>query len=70
MPAKISVAQAAAQRDAGKFILEVRQPDEWAEYHVPGSTLIPLGELKSPCQRGAARQRSGRSGWFAHGDGA
>jgi len=25
----------------------VRQPEEWNEFHVPGSTLIPLGELAS-----------------------
>jgi rhodanese-related sulfurtransferase len=23
----------------------VRQPEEWAEVHIPGATLIPLGEL-------------------------
>lgn len=45
LPAEISVAEAVAKRDAGAFILDVRQPEEWAEYHVPGSTLIPLGEL-------------------------
>lgn len=44
-PAEISVAEAAAKREAGAFILDVRQPEEWNEYHVPGSTLIPLGEL-------------------------
>ncbi len=44
---EISVEAAAAKRDAGAFILDVRQPEEWNEYHVPGSTLIPLGELAS-----------------------
>lgn len=44
-PREISVAAAAAKRDAGAFILDVRQPEEWNEFHVPGSTLIPLGEL-------------------------
>ena len=47
LAAEISVAQMAAKRDAGAFILDVRQPDEWAEYHVPGSTHIPLGELQA-----------------------
>jgi rhodanese-related sulfurtransferase len=46
-PLEISVEEAAAKRDAGAFILDVRQPDEWNEFHVPGSTLIPLGELAS-----------------------
>ena len=44
-PMEISVADAAARRTAGAFILDVRQPEEWVEAHIPGSTLIPLGEL-------------------------
>jgi rhodanese-related sulfurtransferase len=28
-------------------MLDVRQPDEWAAGHIPGATLIPLGELSS-----------------------
>jgi rhodanese-related sulfurtransferase len=34
-------------RDSGAFILDVREPDEWNESHIPGATLIPLGELAS-----------------------
>jgi rhodanese-related sulfurtransferase len=45
LPAEVSVAEAAAKRDAGAFILDVRTPDEWKDFHVPGSTLIPLDEL-------------------------
>lgn len=44
-PREVSVAEAVAKRDAGAFILDVRQPEEWNEFHVPGSTLIPLAEL-------------------------
>jgi rhodanese-related sulfurtransferase len=44
-PLEISVDEAVAKRDAGVFILDVRQPEEWNELHVPDSTLIPLGEL-------------------------
>jgi len=47
LPDEISVAEAAAKRDAGAFILDVRQPDEWNEVHVPGSTLIPLDQLEA-----------------------
>lgn len=47
MPKEISTSQALNLRNAGAFILDVRQPEEWNEYHVPGSTLIPLGELES-----------------------
>ena len=44
-PLEISVDEAVAKRDSGAFILDVRQPEEWNEVHVPDSTLIPLGEL-------------------------
>lgn len=46
-PLEISLEEAIAKQEAGAFILDVRQPEEWNEYHVPGSTLIPLGELAS-----------------------
>ncbi len=41
------MADAAKKRDAGAFILDVRTPEEWNEYHVPGSTLIPLDQLSN-----------------------
>ncbi|CAG1014174.1 MAG: rhodanese-like domain-containing protein [Anaerolinea sp.] len=44
---EISVAEAATLRQAGAFILDVREPSEWTEFHIPGATLIPLGELSS-----------------------
>ena len=47
LPLEISVSEAAAMRDAGAFVLDVREPDEWNESHIPGATLIPLGELAS-----------------------
>lgn len=47
LPKEVSTTQAVSLRNAGAFILDVRQPDEWNEYHVPGSTLIPLGELEA-----------------------
>jgi rhodanese-related sulfurtransferase len=46
-PDEISVAEAAAKRDAGAFILDVRTQEEWNEYHIPGSTLIPLDQLET-----------------------
>jgi len=46
-PSEISVEEAVAKRDSGAFILDVREPDEWNQFHVPDSTLIPLGELAS-----------------------
>jgi len=47
LPLEISVADAAAKRVAGAFILDVREPSEWADFHVSGATLIPLGSLAS-----------------------
>ncbi len=47
LPKEISVQEAYAKRQDGAFILDVRQPEEWVDVHVPGSTLIPLGELDS-----------------------
>jgi rhodanese-related sulfurtransferase len=47
LSAEVSVADAFALRTAGAFILDVREPDEWAAGHVPDATLIPLGDLAS-----------------------
>ena len=47
LPAEVSVKQAAELRDQGVFVLDVREPDEWAQAHIPGATLIPLGELQN-----------------------
>jgi rhodanese-related sulfurtransferase len=46
-PLEVSVPEAAALRAAGAFILDVREQHEWDEYHVPGSTLIPLAFLET-----------------------
>lgn len=35
----------AAAHAAGAVVLDVRNPDEYEEGHVPGAVLIPLGEL-------------------------
>ena len=45
LASEISISEALAKRDAGAFILDVRQPDEWNEAHIPDSTLIPLDQL-------------------------
>jgi rhodanese-related sulfurtransferase len=45
MAATVSVAEAARLRDAGAFLLDVREPAEWASFHLAGATLIPLGSL-------------------------
>jgi len=47
LPAEVSVADALALREGGAFVLDVREPSEWAAVHIPDATLIPLGELAS-----------------------
>ncbi|MCS7011626.1 MAG: rhodanese-like domain-containing protein [Anaerolineales bacterium] len=42
---EITVEQAYEKYQQGAFFLDVRQPEEWNQYHVPNTTLIPLGEL-------------------------
>jgi rhodanese-related sulfurtransferase len=44
-PAEVSVADAVAMRDAGAYILDVREQFEWDSFHIPNSTHIPLGQL-------------------------
>ena len=47
LPMEVDVAKAAAMRDAGAFILDVRELDEWVTGHIPDATLISLGSLAS-----------------------
>lgn len=42
---EITVAQAVEKWKAGTFLLDVRTPEEWADVHVEGTTLIPLDDL-------------------------
>jgi RND superfamily putative drug exporter len=42
---EVDLATFAAAYAAGAALLDVRNPDEYEEKHVPGAVLIPLGEL-------------------------
>jgi rhodanese-related sulfurtransferase len=42
---EIDVDDLAQRREAGQTVLDVRNPDEYEDVHVPGVLLIPLGEL-------------------------
>ncbi|MEO8406977.1 MAG: rhodanese-like domain-containing protein [Oxalobacteraceae bacterium] len=42
----VDVKQGAALQNSGALLLDVRETDEYAEAHAPGSTLIPLGQLQ------------------------
>jgi rhodanese-related sulfurtransferase len=41
----VSVSVAAELNAEGAFVLDVREPDEFAAGHIAGATLIPLGQL-------------------------
>jgi rhodanese-related sulfurtransferase len=45
LPKEVSVQDAYDLREAGAFILDVREPEEWQQVHIPDATLIPLAEL-------------------------
>jgi rhodanese-related sulfurtransferase len=44
---EVDVDTAYSMYQEGAFVLDVREQSEWDEYHAPGTTLIPLGELAS-----------------------
>ncbi len=71
---EIDVDELRTHHEAGAPIIDVRQPDEYDEAHVPGAQLIPLGEVPERmdelpdarplyliCRSGA---RSGKAGEF------
>lgn len=45
-PPEIGPQEARALLDAGAYLLDVREPDEWAAGHADEATHIPLGELE------------------------
>ncbi len=47
LPRDISVGEAYQLYQAGAFVLDVRTQEEWNEYHIPNTTLIPLDQLPS-----------------------
>lgn len=44
-PDSVTVTQVPALQSQGTLLIDVREPDEYATGHAPGSTLIPLGQL-------------------------
>ena len=47
LPPEVDVAQAYRLYQQGAFVLDVRTPQEWDEFHAPNTTLIPLDELQN-----------------------
>jgi molybdopterin-guanine dinucleotide biosynthesis protein A/rhodanese-related sulfurtransferase len=44
---EIDVEELAERHAAGAYVLDVRNPDEYEDGHVPGAVLLPLGELNA-----------------------
>ncbi len=44
-PIEVDLDAFAEAHSAGATVLDVRNPDEYEEGHVPGAVLLPLGEL-------------------------
>ena len=42
---EIDVGELARLREAGVVLVDVREPDEYESFHVPGAQLIPLAEV-------------------------
>ena len=42
---EIDVAELAQARQAGAPLIDVREPDEFSQAHVPGATLVPLATV-------------------------
>lgn len=47
LPVEVDVVRTVAMRAAGAFVVDVREPDEWAAGHIEGAKLISLGDLIS-----------------------
>jgi rhodanese-related sulfurtransferase len=42
---EIDVAELARLREGGVPLIDVREPDEWEEFRVPGAQLLPLADV-------------------------
>jgi rhodanese-related sulfurtransferase len=42
---EIDIAEAARRHAAGTLVIDVREPQEYEEGHVPGAPLIPMGDV-------------------------
>ena len=47
LAAEITVQEAYEKYEQGAFLLDVREQDEWDDYHIPNTTLIPLSQLEA-----------------------
>ena len=42
---EVDIEELAKAREAGAPLVDVREPDEYARFHVPGAVLVPLREV-------------------------
>ncbi|MGH9246266.1 MAG: rhodanese-like domain-containing protein [Acidimicrobiales bacterium] len=42
---QIDIDELERRLEAGAPLIDVRQPDEYEDFHVPGARLVPLGEV-------------------------
>lgn len=42
---EVSVAELAAAQEAGELVVDVREPEEYVQGHVPGAVLMPLATV-------------------------
>jgi phage shock protein E len=47
LPNEISVAEAYTKYQQGAFFIDVRTQEEWNEFHVPNTSLVPLDQLSA-----------------------
>ncbi|MGH8774329.1 MAG: rhodanese-like domain-containing protein [Jiangellaceae bacterium] len=45
LPAQVSVAELASAIADGAYVVDVREPDEYAAAHVPGAVPMPMGSV-------------------------
>lgn len=44
---EVDVQEARRRQEAGALVVDVREPDEWAQGHAVGAVHVPLGELRT-----------------------
>lgn len=51
MAIEVTVNELATAIEHGGFVLDVREPDEWAEGHVPNAHHIPMNEVSQQLEK-------------------
>lgn len=50
-PAEITVDDLAAKWNDGAFVVDVREPEEYVEAHIPGAELVPMSGIVAEHER-------------------